>query len=113
MGYRMFRLAGDTPDKIRSQKDGNEEYKIFIWCLRDKSNPGLDVKLKKHNRKSKTKWITEIYRVEWDGKEFVESKNSICRYEYSKPEDAISHAETKIERLSEENSELSHCLSVD
>lgn len=111
MGITLFNLMNNTPDRVRSLDNGPDsgEKREFTWFLRDKNNPGLNVKLLSVPKENA--WQILIHRVDWKENEFVESEDPIYEYTQDSSDEAISCAETKVKDICDQNKELEHCIN--
>lgn len=116
MGIQLFHLMNQTPDRVKSSEGEDslsEGGKKFIWCLRDKTRPGINVKIKSipTTGKSQNDWEISIHDVSWDGEKFVEKDEPRSKYTQNSPKEAISCAEQEIKNISKKNDSLSHCIN--
>lgn len=111
MGIPLFDLMSNTPDRVRSVESSDAKGRVFTWCLRDKKDPGINVKmLSVPTTDGGTEWEIRIHRVEWEGNEFNESEKPMVSYTHETSKEAISCAEREIKDLCSNRSEFSHCL---
>lgn len=116
MGIQLFHLMSQTPDRVKSS-DGegslSDGEKKFVWCLRDKSKPGINIKLKSvpTTGDSASDWEVGLYNVYWDGEKFVEDDEPRSKYAHENAQDAISCAEQEIKNISKKDEEFSHCIN--
>lgn len=114
MGIQLFHLMNETPDRVKSSGDDlSNDGKKFVWCLRDKKRPGLNIKLTSvpTTDNSQNDWEISIYNVKWEGEEFVEDSDPRSIYTHSDPQDALSCAEQEIKNICKNDGELEHCIN--
>lgn len=111
MGIPLFDLMSNTPDKVQSLDSNENNGRVFTWCLRDKRQPGLNVKmLSVPTTDGGSEWEIRIHRVEWEGNEFNESEKPISSYTHETSKEAICCAEREVKNICSNRSEFSHCL---